>query len=166
MHNEAFEFVRHVATNEPISVIDVGSRDINGTCRPLFPNANYTGIDLLPGPAVDIVCDAATYHPADKADLVLIVEVLEHCANWRELIRVASSWLRPSGLVCITCAAPGRQPHSAVDGGELRDGEYYMNLTAEEIRHELIACGMGWIESDQVGDDTQAIGMIINASRT
>ena len=159
MHAEAFAFVRGFATNDAIDIIDVGARDINGSCRPLFPNARYIGLDLHPGPAVDVVCDAATYQPANKCDLVLICEVLEHAANWRELIRVAASWLRPDGRVLITCAAPGREPHSAIDGEHrLLDGEYYANLTEDEVTEAMEEAGLVWIESEQIGEDTRAIG--------
>ena len=159
MHAEAFAFVRGFATNDAIDIIDVGARDINGSCRPLFPNARYIGLDLHPGPAVDVVCDAATYQPANKCDLVLICEVLEHAANWRELIRVAASWLRPDGRLIVTCAAPGREPHSAIDGEHrLLDGEHYENLTADEVADAMRAAGLGWIEAEQGGEDTQAMG--------
>ena len=159
MHAEAFRFVRMFATNDAIDVIEIGSRDINGSVRALFPAANWIGLDLHSGPAVDVVCDAEHYQPADKVDLVICCEVLEHAANWRELIRVAASWLRPDGRLIVTCAAPGREPHSAIDGEHrLLDGEHYENLTADEVADAMRAAGLGWIEAEQVGEDTQAMG--------
>ena len=158
MHAAAFEFVSRFATHEPLAVIEIGSRDINGTCRPLFPNAQYIGLDLYPGPAVDVACNALDYTPDQSVDIVLIAEVLEHTENWRELIAIAASWLRPDGVCIITCAGSGRAEHSAIDGQpRLMPGEYYGNRTSDEIAAELHYAGLGWIDSDQVGEDIQAV---------
>ena len=46
MHVEAFAFVAQFSTTDPITVIEIGSRIINGTVRGLFPNAHWTGLDL------------------------------------------------------------------------------------------------------------------------
>ena len=48
LHSEAFAFAKRVAASLPEvkHVLEVGSRDINGSPRPLFPDAaSYTGID-------------------------------------------------------------------------------------------------------------------------
>jgi len=156
MHTEAYEFVSKFATQDNITVIEIGSRDLNGSVRQLFPCAVWVGLDLYPGPAVDIVCDAASYVPDSLVDLVVCCEVLEHAPNWRELIQCAASWLQPGGRMIITCAGPGRAPHSHHDGGELREGEYYGNLSADAIAEELHYSGLHLISCDQSGEDTQA----------
>lgn len=158
MHSAAFEFVRKFSTHDAIDIIEIGSRDINGTVRPFFPLANYIGLDLYAGPCVDVVCDAEQYQPDSLVDLVICTEVLEHAPTWRELIRVGASWLKPDGRMIITCAGPGRSPHSHHDGGALREGEYYANLSPEAVKTAMISAGLGWIEAEQVGEDTQAIG--------
>lgn len=38
-----------------VSVLEIGSLNINGTVREFFTNCNFTGIDIGPGPCVDIV---------------------------------------------------------------------------------------------------------------
>ena len=149
MHTEAFSFVSRFATRDALAVIEIGSRDINGTPRPLFQAASWTGLDLYPGPCVDWVGDCRDYVPASLVDLVVCTEVLEHARGWRQLIRVSASWLRPGGRVILTCAGPGRAPHSHHDGGGLRDGEYYGNLSADQIAEELHYAGMIEITTEE-----------------
>lgn len=157
MHNEAFQFVAQFATDQPISVIEIGSRNINGSVRSLFPNASWTGLDLHPGPDVDIVCRAEEYTPPVLVDLVVCCEVLEHAENWRELIGAAALWLKPDGRIILTCAGPGRPEHSAIDGQpRLIPGEYYDNVSADQIAEELHYAGCLIEVCEQAGDDTQA----------
>src|SRR2546423_10564137 len=42
---------------EALVILDLGSQDINGCYRPLFasPPWKYVGVDLAPGPNVDVV---------------------------------------------------------------------------------------------------------------
>ena len=40
---------------EKLSVIDVGSYDMNGSIKKLIPENNYTGVDIMKGPNVDLV---------------------------------------------------------------------------------------------------------------
>lgn len=87
------------------TVLDVGSYDVNGTYRPLVEGLGwqYTGLDLQPGPNVDIVASNPDRYPiADGAyDVVISGSTMEHVARpWRwvpELVRI----LRPGGLLCI-----------------------------------------------------------------
>jgi SAM-dependent methyltransferase len=91
--------------NTAINVLDVGSYDVLqvrnkpgfGCYKPIFPNANYIGLDISPGPNVDIVVQKhynwdmgdATY------DLVISGQCLEHTeAFWltaKEVERVCKT---------------------------------------------------------------------------
>lgn len=159
MHAEAFRFVSRYATRDALSVIEIGSRDINGTPRPLFPSASWIGLDWHAGPCVDVVCDAVDYVPTSLVDIVVCTEVLEHAPNWRKLIQCAASWLLPCGRFIMTCAGPGRAPHSHHDGGGLHDSEYYANLSADQIAEEFHYAGLHVLHCEQAGDDTQAVGL-------
>lgn len=161
MHNEAFAFVKQFATAEAVSVIDIGARDINGNCRALFPNALYTGLDLYAGPSVDWVGSALEYHPPDVVDIVICCEVLEHSDEWYELVTNAACWLKPLGKLIVTCAGPGRAAHSHHDGGELRDGEYYGNLLAVDLRTAIEDSGLHVVICHSLGTDTQAMAINI-----
>lgn len=130
--------------DKPWRVLDLGGRDINGSIRGLLPNAYWTGLDITPGPGVDLVHDATLPWPDgwDRFDLVVCTEVLEHVQGWRALLRTAAQALEPGGpeLLFVTCASTGRRPHGA--SGELDPplGEWYANVPAEEVRAGLAAC--------------------------
>jgi hypothetical protein len=47
-----------VALDAPWRVLDLGGRNINGQIRDLLPAAKWTGLDITPGPGVDLVHDA------------------------------------------------------------------------------------------------------------
>jgi predicted methyltransferase len=158
MHIEARQFVEHLATDRAIRVIEIGSLNVNGTIRDLFPNAEWIGIDRIAGPCVDVVCDAVEYVPESLADVVICCEVLEHANNWQRLIESAYQWLVPGGVFVMTCAGLGRQPHSC-DGGELRDGEYYRNLSPVEIREAVRKAGFRWQITRQVQTDIQSFAV-------
>lgn len=146
MHPGAYEFIGRYATEDDITVIEVGSRDINGSARIHFPRARWTGLDLYPGPAVDHVGNGLDYDPSDAVDLVVIAEVFEHCPYWQKMLRHVSYWLKPGGRIIITCAGPGRDPHSAIDGRALRPDEHYANITAKELSDALHEAGFEQIE--------------------
>jgi SAM-dependent methyltransferase len=134
VHVQAHEFIaRHAATVEPRTVLEIGSLDVNGSVRPLFPNANYHGLDVVEGPGVDEVADAADWRTSTQFDLVISTEVLEHAARWRDVVTNAWGALAPGGSLLMTCATDPRPPHSAVDGWELRPGEWYANVGPGEV---------------------------------
>lgn len=141
MHPEAMQYVNRHAHGEPVTVVEIGSLDINGTVRGLFPGAVWHGIDVVDGPAVDEVADGATWQPEAPVDLVVSCEVFEHTEDWRAIIANAFAMLRPLGEIVVTAAGPDRFPHSAVDGGELRPGEYYANISVDELTDALVAAG-------------------------
>jgi len=147
MHPGAFEFISRFATTDEITVIEIGSRDINGSIREHFPGAYWLGLDLHPGPCVDVVCDAMQFVPGKPVDLVVCCEVFEHVKEWPDIIARTYSWISPGGRILITAAGPDREPHSAIDGGELRPGEHYENLTEDRLAEELHFAGFDQIET-------------------
>ncbi|HEY3650451.1 MAG TPA: methyltransferase domain-containing protein [Streptosporangiaceae bacterium] len=147
MHAEALEWIAKHATGDPVTVLDIGGRDLNGSPRRLFPAAaTYTVLDIRPGEDVDIVADAATWDPSGQAwDLVICAETFEHTASWRAICRTAYAACAPGGRLIVTTAAPGRAPHSAVDGAfRLLPGEHYANIRPAELGRVL--AGAGWAD--------------------
>jgi SAM-dependent methyltransferase len=146
MHAEAFSYVERFATDEPISVLDIGGRNVNGTVRDLFPNADYTALDILPGDGVDIVANAAEWTPDRAYDLIVCTEVFEHTPEWPKILEVAAAACRPGGRIVLTMAGPGRPEHSAIDGGPRRPDEHYGNVDPVDLEWGLQATGWSGIE--------------------
>lgn len=162
MHDAAAQYVaRQVEVFGPFaSVVEVGSRDINGTIRHLFAGVPYVGLDLAAGPGVDWVGDAAEYEPAAPVEAVVCCEVYEHTARWPGLVRRAYEWLQPVGVLIVTCAGPGRRPHSAIDGGwTLHEGEHYLNVGAERLADVMRGAGFAAVTCEEVGRDTRGVAV-------
>lgn len=156
MHKAVKEYVGRYSTQAAVSVVEIGSRDINGSVRPLFPAAAWVGIDLLPGPRVDIVGDATQFRPESPVDLVICCEVLEHAPNWRDLIATAAAWLKPCGRLVVTCAAHNRRPHSGIDGGwKLHEGEYYAGVSCLDLALAMHRAGLVIDSMEHVAADTR-----------
>jgi 2-polyprenyl-3-methyl-5-hydroxy-6-metoxy-1,4-benzoquinol methylase len=138
VHASARNFVAGVVGGRVFDrVVEVGGRDINGGVRDLVTCAEYLSIDLAAGPAVDVVADCRDWSPPWLADLVICCEVLEHSPDPGGVVAACLGYLRPDGLLVLTCAGPGRKPHSGHDGAKLRPGEHYGNIDPDVIRRVL-----------------------------
>lgn len=161
MHVAAFEFVREALEATPIPaglVVEIGGKNVNGSIRSLF-GPSYIAIDRLAGPGVDVVADGAIYEPPEPAVCVVCCEVLEHADEARDLCRNAWRMLAPGGVFVITAAGDGRLPHSAVDGGALRPGEFYRNVTEADLRAWLELFAEVRIETNPVAKDIYAVAV-------
>jgi len=139
-------------------VLEIGSYNVNGTPRAFFEQCEYTGLDLLPGPGVDVVGVAHEYDlPDASVDVVLSCECFEHNPYWAETLGWMVRVLRPGGLCVITCATTGRPVHGTwstdADGRAAHeqwvtlpnaqcerpgwDRDYYRNLTEADFRSVL-----------------------------
>lgn len=92
-------------TKKKARVLDVGSRDVNGTYRPIVEDImgwTYIGIDIEDGPNVDKIVDPYEFNFHDSTfDVVISGSTMEHVrAPWiwiKELVRV----LKPGGTLII-----------------------------------------------------------------
>jgi len=104
MSNFVVKTRRHF-THTPITVLDVGSQSHEGhaTYKILFnENYAYTGLDVEPGPNVDLVTvDAYDWKLPSTYDFVISGQAFEHI-NWPWLtIREIEKALKPGGLAAI-----------------------------------------------------------------
>jgi SAM-dependent methyltransferase len=93
----------------PGPIVEIGSRTVpgqEGLCdlRTHFPGRAYLGIDLRPGPGVDLQADVERLPLASgSAGTILALNTLEHVRHfWRafdEMRRV----LRPDGVLVLAC---------------------------------------------------------------
>lgn len=131
-------------------VLDVGSLDINGCNKPHFNNCIYTGLDIGPGPNVDVISKGHEYWAADEAfDTIISTECFEHDKYVAQTLQNIIRMLRPEGLFVFTCATTGRPEHGTrrtdtysspltTTVTEEEDwGDYYRNLTEEDFREML-----------------------------
>lgn len=154
MHQDALDWVAaHAVPAE--RVVDIGGRDINGSPRRLFGDATYTVVDLLAAPNVDVVADVCLWKPKHLFDVAVCCEVLEHTDKWREILAAAARLTRKGGLLIVTAAGPGREPHSALDGGEPRPDEHYANIDPDDLADALTS----WkdVTVDVKGPDVRAV---------
>ena len=145
---------------QPRNVLEVGSRNVNGTARDAFPNTVWWGVDVEPGDGVDEVRDLSGGCPlewVETFDLVVSTETFEHSQQWHGLFGAMVDAVRTGGHILVTCASPGRPEHSAVDGGPLRAGEWYRNLEPDELDHPRVR----WLstEVDVSAGDLKAFGV-------
>ncbi len=141
MHEEVLVFVGSVRTGlmniGDLRILELGSRDVNGSPRGLFGGAKeYVGVDLAPGPGVDVVMDCRAYDGERRFDVCLRLEAMEHEKEPTVFIRAAGAALRRHGLLILSAAAPPRMPHSCV-GKPLPKGEYYTNIQPEYLKTML-----------------------------
>jgi hypothetical protein len=154
MHVQAYAFAARVVAALPDldHVLEVGSRDVNGSIRELLPwrASSYIGVDIAPGPCVDVVADGATFVPSEAPDLVVCMETLEHAEQAAAIVRNAAAMLlrKPGGRLLVTCATEPRAPHSGVDGGPLQAGEFYRNVQPDELVEWATDAGLHVLERE------------------
>lgn len=158
MHDAAYDYVGRYASTRRLTVVEIGSRDVNFTIRPHFPHASYVGIDAQPGPCVDVVADGATWQPEEAVDLVVCAEVFEHTPNWQAIVENAAAMLRPGGRAVFTCAGPGRAEHGVhVDDPDLPG--WYQNVAADDLAAAMGEAGLIDVEVETLGEDTRGTGV-------
>jgi hypothetical protein len=146
------------------SVVEIGSRDINGGIRDLFcaPHfVEYIGIDALPGDRVDVVARGESFRTGYEYDCVVCCEVLEHTNAAFEIIaNVADKLLRIGGVFIMTCAGPNRPPHSAIDEEPIRPHEFYRNVDADTLEYWLRSAGFSTWRIDPAGADMRCVALL------
>lgn len=124
-------------------VLEVGSLDVNGNNRYLFENCEYTGVDVIAGKNVDIVCIAHEFNAQPCSfDVVFSTNALEHDMYYPLTLRKMVELLKPCGLMFFSVAHLWREHGtlraSPKDSGTSSMGKewgnYYKNLTAVDIK--------------------------------
>lgn len=151
MDDASYKMMEYFATKyahgKNLSVCDVGSRDINGSYRPLF-KGKYVGIDIVSGKNVDIVVSPYAYPFMDHTfDVVISGQALEHVGNmlkWMsEVARIAKD------LVCIIAPWKFKEHRFPIDCWRiLPDGMRFLfneaGIEPIEIKKDAALCmGIG-----------------------
>lgn len=124
------------------NVLEIGSYDVNGETRNLFPKEiNYTGVDLTNGPGVDIVAYGHEIDlPDGTFDLVLSAECFEHDSHWEKTLTNMIRLTKPGGYLVFSCASRGRPEHGTVrtdpemsPGTQAVGSDYYQNIDINDL---------------------------------
>jgi len=100
------EFVtNYLDINKKLSILDVGSLDVNGTYKESFnnPNWTYTGLDIVSGKNVDVISSTPYNWPIsdNSYDVIISGQCMEHVeAPWlwtKEIERIC----KPNGIIFI-----------------------------------------------------------------
>ena len=157
MHDAVRDWALAHIPSSPLVVVECGGLDVNGGVRGLIEHVSWTSVDLKDGPDVDVVMDFVDYVPEVTPNLVLSLEVFEHCQHWAHLVEQSSKILAPSGFFVMTAAGPGRCPHGAYGAG-LPEGEYYENIDPQELEAVLSKHFLFW-SVDVQGLDVRAFAV-------
>ena len=138
-HPEQQRFVRRAAALLPLHgpLLEIGSLDVNGSVRPFFPHASpYVGIDLAPGPGVDVVATGHDFGRDEGFATIVTTECLEHDPGRRTTLANILRVLQPGGALVLTCATTGRHEHGTARTSPAMSpstNEHYRNLTAADV---------------------------------
>jgi len=113
LHKSSFEKMKYFRNyylesrkDEALTILDLGSMDVNGSYRPLFECTSwkYIGLDMASGKNVDIVLENPyKWHEiaTSSADVVISGQAFEHIEFfWITMLEIARV-LKPGGLCCI-----------------------------------------------------------------
>ncbi len=135
----------------PVSVLDVGSQDVNGTYRPLFDQEGwiYTGLDMAEGPNVDIAPRDPYSWPMlqdQSFDVVISGQALEHVEFFWLTVQEMARVLKPGGLLCLVAPSSGYEHRYPVDCWRFYpDG---MRALAKYAQLEVLEAYAQWDEAD------------------
>ncbi|MEX1301999.1 MAG: methyltransferase domain-containing protein [Desulfotignum sp.] len=120
-YNKMNDFVQQYLNKKmPLSILDLGSQNVNGSYRPLFehPGWTYLGVDLEPGPNVDLIL-ADPYDWKDigshTMDVVISGQAFEHIKYFWVTMLEISRVLKTGGLCCIIAPSAGYEHRYPVD---------------------------------------------------
>jgi SAM-dependent methyltransferase len=163
MHESVREFIAREAPYIEAPVLDVGSYDVNGTVRDLFPHPQTAwGVDIVPGPGVDEVYDGLTLplrpyagrtlNPdEDRWGSIVCCEVFEHVANPLGMAAEFCRVVKPGGTILLTARGCGFGYHNPPDRWR------YMPGTLCEIFDRLGCRTMEWPDPGPPGFFIRAV---------
>lgn len=97
------------AVNPEFSIIEIGSQDVNGSLRDVWPGVSYTGVDFVAGKGVDVILDDPYALPFEdnSADIILSSSVFEHSEMFWVLFLEIMRVLKPHGLFYLNVPSNG-----------------------------------------------------------
>lgn len=142
--------LRHMDKEKECKILEVGSRNINGTMRKQADSKKweYTGIDIIDGDCVDIIVKEHDWDNIENNyyDYVISSQAFEHIRYPWVVAKLVYDKCKDGGKICII--APNRHhyhPHPVDCYRYMKDG--FEALFSEWAGFKTILCAHG-------GDDT------------
>lgn len=147
-HKEQRDFFETLRERFPqffnhVSVIEIGSLDINGTVRDFFIDPiSYVGVDLEEGKGVDLVAQGQDVDlPNESFEVSVSAECFEHNPYWKETFE--NMYRMSEHFVVFTCASDGRPEHGTTrttpenSPFTVKNWDYYRNLNEKDFRENF-----------------------------
>jgi len=128
------------------TVLDIGSMDLNGSYKGLFPEdlVKYIGVDIAEGKNVDIIMDSPEWKKIKDADCAICGQTLEHVANIPKLMDSLFEALKPGGLLCMIAPSAGPPHDYPIWVGHFSDE--YMADIVKKAGFEVLECMTSQVE--------------------
>lgn len=107
-----------IELNDEYKIIEIGSKDINGSLRPIFPpGLEYIGVDLVEGDGVDVILEDPYKFPFEdeSADVIVCNSVFHHVELFWVLYLEIMRILKPHGLFYLNIPSNGDFTCSPID---------------------------------------------------
>lgn len=127
-----------------VTVVDMGSFDVNGTYRDLFPGGQYIGVDIVEGRNVDIVVGSKEWDELENVDVVISGQTLEHVADIPGFMAGIYRILKPGGLFCVIAPSAGPGHDYPVWVGHFSEEKMAEVVTAGGF--EILSCTVSNVE--------------------
>lgn len=116
---------KNEANFKKATVLELGSRDVNGNSWKLFEECNMTGIDWIAGVNVTYVmrCDETKFDK-DTFDTIISLNHLEHDPYWEKSLSNNFPFLKKDGLLALRWADIKSSGHS-LDSDPSGQHEYH-----------------------------------------
>lgn len=156
MHQSVMDWVTaQVATYELAvrNTVELGSRNINGGVRGLF-TGGFVGVDMVPGPGVDMVARCDDLPLADESfDVVVSTEMLEHDPFFWLSLAEMTRVLAPGGHLLLTTRGIGFPFHEYPSD--------YWRFTEQAIGHLFDTNGLTIVEVTADPEQSGVFGLAV-----
>jgi SAM-dependent methyltransferase len=140
---KAIEIMKNsLISTKRFNILEIGSYDVNGAIRDMFNYEKYFGVDLCPGPNVDVIGSGHTINlVAEDINLCISSECFEHNPFWKETLENMARHLKGGGFIVVTTAINGRLEHGTLrtnpkhsPGSTSIGWSYYKNINPSEFK--------------------------------
>lgn len=107
--NAKLFFETYVRALGQVTVVEIGSQNVNGSIKQQFPGVAYIGVDFAAGRDVDVVLQDPYRlpFPDDHAEVVVTSSCFEHSEFFWLTFLECSRILKPGGLMYLNAPANG-----------------------------------------------------------